>query len=979
MEVDCNKIERVVYSFVVADLFHYGHLQLLKTAKEAGDLHICGVLSDEAVAAYKHRPVANFEERKAVISSICYVDRVVEQTLKDPTENLQAIHAEFPGAVLVLIHGDDWRDVPGREFVESVGGKLIQPEYYKRLADSRIQDEIFTSKFQEFELFTEHFRIDGISFFNPKPPKRLLSTKANTLKLLRPLLKKARIEKAFVFRAGDYDKDRIAILDQIQENFLDKVVVRSSAIDEDTELTSRAGYYESVLDVPVGDRQQLAAAVEGVLDCYSRKGLSNEYHQVLVQKQTENVRLSGVIFTQMPDTCAPYYLINYDDSSGRTDTVTAGLAGQTMIVAKTETDDLDLGIWEDVLAAVKEIESLIPGLALDIEFGVDRDDSVVIYQVRPLVIANQVRSLNHLQAANGFAGRLRDLEAKFVALSGHGLSGDEPRAAFSDMAFWNPAEIIGDQSNTLAYSLYKRLITDGAWNTGLLPLGYTEVADQALMCEFGGKAYIDLRKTFHALLPAEIAGPLRTRLVKGSLAWLQAHPELHDKVEFEVLDSCFLFDFAELQGRYRAYGLGDRDYETFTSALTRLTDGLFRNFEIIAQQDLAAIEGLAERRQRINREVAQGSPRAGNFFNAALELLGDCATSATPVFARQARVAFIANALLLSMKRKGYLSEQGYALFLQGLETIASEFHKDFQLVLDDTMDRQEFVSRYGHLRPNTYDINSVRYDRAGNLFHADRRDGDAEPAGKETGGDLLTLVQDPQGLEAQLRAAGFDMSLAQLAEFIKCGLETREKIKFEFTKNISDALEFIAQAGERLGMSRMDLARLTIDEIGQVDAQAEEEVVAAYLQECSSQKASLAESQRLIVLPPILFSEKDFYLSQQLKAKPNFITRKKIGAPLFFLESTAGLKGDELDDKIVLIESADPGYDWIFTKRIRGLITRFGGLASHMAIRCAEFGLPAAIGCGDGYFAKLRVADWVELDCQLQRIVTSRHPESLA
>ena len=48
------------------------------------------------------------------------------------------------------------------------------------------------------------------------------------------------------------------------------------------------------------------------------------------------------------------------------------------------------------------------------------------------------------------------------------------------------------------------------------------------------------------------------------------------------------------------------------------------------------------------------------------------------------------------------------------------------------------------------------------------------------------------------------------------------------------------------------------------------------------------------------------------------------------------------------MIESADPGYDWIFTHDIKGLITKYGGAASHMAIRCAEFNLPAAIGSGE-------------------------------
>ena len=67
---------------------------------------------------------------------------------------------------------------------------------------------------------------------------------------------------------------------------------------------------------------------------------------------------------------------------------------------------------------------------------------------------------------------------------------------------------------------------------------------------------------------------------------------------------------------------------------------------------------------------------------------------------------------------------------------------------------------------------------------------------------------------------------------------------------------------------------------------------------------------------------------------------------------------------KIVLIESADPGFDWIFTHKIKGLITKYGGSASHMTIRANEFNIPAAIGCGDQIFNKAKNSNIIELNC---------------
>ena len=66
---------------------------------------------------------------------------------------------------------------------------------------------------------------------------------------------------------------------------------------------------------------------------------------------------------------------------------------------------------------------------------------------------------------------------------------------------------------------------------------------------------------------------------------------------------------------------------------------------------------------------------------------------------------------------------------------------------------------------------------------------------------------------------------------------------------------------------------------------------------------------------------------------------------------------------KIVLIESADPGYDWIFSCNIKGLVTKFGGANSHMAIRANEFNIPAAIGIGEKKFNEIKFSSMLKID----------------
>ena len=103
-------------------------------------------------------------------------------------------------------------------------------------------------------------------------------------------------------------------------------------------------------------------------------------------------------------------------------------------------------------------------------------------------------------------------------------------------------------------------------------------------------------------------------------------------------------------------------------------------------------------------------------------------------------------------------------------------------------------------------------------------------------------------------------------------------------------------------------------------------------------------------------------------RSSPNFIGNKRIESEI--VELNPHLKEvPSLDNKIVCIVGADPGYDWIFTRNIAGLITKYGGANSHMAIRCAEYDLPAAIGCGDQPFQKILKARKVLLDCQGKRL----------
>ena len=72
-----------------------------------------------------------------------------------------------------------------------------------------------------------------------------------------------------------------------------------------------------------------------------------------------------------------------------------------------------------------------------------------------------------------------------------------------------------------------------------------------------------------------------------------------------------------------------------------------------------------------------------------------------------------------------------------------------------------------------------------------------------------------------------------------------------------------------------------------------------------------------------------------------------------------------------MLLPSADPGFDWIFSSGIVAFVTKFGGANSHMAIRAREWNLPAAIGVGEVRYRRLVQARALRVDCLHQLLVT--------
>ncbi len=96
---------KIGYTTGVFDLFHIGHLNILKNAKALCDYLVVGVSTDETVLSYKgKKPVIPFDQRFAIVESIKYVDKVVPQTSMNKLEAWEQLHFD------ALFHGDDWKN-----------------------------------------------------------------------------------------------------------------------------------------------------------------------------------------------------------------------------------------------------------------------------------------------------------------------------------------------------------------------------------------------------------------------------------------------------------------------------------------------------------------------------------------------------------------------------------------------------------------------------------------------------------------------------------------------------------------------------------------------------------------------------------------------------------------------------------------------------------------------------------------------------
>lgn len=762
--------------------------------------------------------------------------------------------------------------------------------------------------------------------------------KSKTLLKLENKLNNAIVLPQISFTYEEYNKNPSLILSEISKKGWENqaLIVRSSDENEDNSQNSNAGKFLSIGNIR--GEQAVKEAINLVF-----KSMGMEKHKVVfIQQYLENVDISGVIFTLDPNTGGNYFVINYDDTSGRTDTVTSGLGNnlKTLYVFKTEKNLFERKEFKKLIRLCFELENYFECNNLDIEFAI-KEGIIYLLQVRPLTICAANINLNEQNIIlDSIRKKIKKNNIPHPDLLGS-------YTIYGIMPDWNPAEMIGTHPRNLALSLYKEIITDSVWAYQRDNYGYRDMKLFPLMIDFYGMPYIDTRISFNSFIPKKLEQNIAKKLVEFYLDKLKKYPEYHDKIEFNIVYSCYTFDTKKkIIEELLKDNFSMIECKEIIKELHDLTKDILCKDILI--KDLKKIDILKEKSQNIKNS---GLPKLDKIYL----LLECCKKYGTLPFAGIARAGFIAIEFLNSFVKIKIFSENDKDEYMKSLQTVGKKILIDARI-----LDENSFTRKYGHLRPGTYDICEPCY-ASSEIY---KKIINANVDNDKLNYKFFFSKKQMNEIEEQLKLHQLDIDVNDFLNFIKTAIEGREFAKFEFTRVLSDVIELIAEIGIEYGFSRQDMSYIDINVLLDLYTKPNDNIKQIIANSISEGKEN-EKKISAIVLPQLLWNEEQVFYFQQKSDEPNFITKKKCEAEIIELPSKCNIDG-----KIVLIENADPGYDWIFSHNIVGFITAYGGANSHMAIRCAEFGIPAAIGVGLNAFERYKKARKLRVDCFNKKVV---------
>ncbi len=770
-------------------------------------------------------------------------------------------------------------------------------------------------------------------------------TKANTLNLINNNLKKFKIKNLiipkFIYISKlEFLKDKKKFLDEIKNRFKKKkIIIRSSSLSEDTKNLSNAGKYLSISNLNT-DLKLVEQNIYKVMNKFE-----STKDQILIQEFIKKPEMSGVIFTREANYNSPYYIINFD-TSGETNIITSGKNNNSIQTVCVFRDKIYLANkFKSLLKTIKSLEKIMGTDRIDIEFA-KKNNKWILFQCRPLPGHYKKKKID-IQISKSLVNiekKIRKLQKKNPTIKGN-------ITYFSNMADWNPAEMIGVKPKTLAMSLYSELITDSIWSVQRKNYKYKDVTPNILMVNLAGSPFIDLRTDFNSFLPYGLNPSLEERIINNYLQNLKTKTYLHDKIEFELIPTCYDLNMSNLNLRF----LNKKDKNEYFSKIKETTNYIINPKNNILNIEFSKIKNLDQKISEINKFNISEIQKI--FF-----LVNDCKKLGTLPFSGIARIAFICTKILRSLLDKKFIDNEFVENIYSNIPTITKKINNDYLSAIKLKKSKKKFIEKYGHLRPFTYSIASKNYKEGFNEYFSNVEKNSISISTK----NLKINNHLNNKITKLFKREKLQINFKDFIKLLQESIQYREYGKFIFSKSINSIFENLIKFTKKLNIKRDDLEYISIKKILDSYSVLETEKLELTLKRDININKKSYEILRQIKFPDFINSSKDAYFHEIKASRGNFITNKKISANSIYLSKIKNLK--KLNKKIVVIENADPGFDFIFSYQIKGLITKYGGANSHMAIRCIELNIPAIIGIGQNGFEAISNSNFIELDCEQKK-----------
>ncbi|MBE5932018.1 MAG: hypothetical protein E7263_01175 [Lachnospiraceae bacterium] len=743
-----------------------------------------------------------------------------------------------------------------------------------------------------------------------------------------------KLEDVIEINASEFDLYKEAVWGNIKRTFPDGLLmVRKNYITREEGISAGTGIFSGIHGVDATDKEQVFDAIRTVATACK----DDEDKEVIIHRMYNNLVMCGVCYTRDIYYGRPYYMVVYNYMDEMSDNDVKAKSRTKWIANNVSREFLDEGFMNLIFAA-RDLEKAVDIQEFSVEFAIDSNNKVIVYQLKPM---DRLIGSHILMTDREFSDTKAFAKCNYL----------DTHHIMSHQAYWNPSKMIGSEPRPLDYSLFKGILTSGIWGETIKQLGY-EGVDMSLMHRVGNKPYVSIDCLFNALIPAGMDRILRDKIFNYYQHVLTDNRRRHRKVDSTIVFGSYNFSTAKRMNKLGNYGFTQEEIDSFSESLLNLTENIINNYEELHDQDIEALTKLMITRRRVRELKPMEETNSLKLYSYIAELIESMRTYCSPGYTRQERCEFIAKGFCTSLVKEGYLKRDDIDAFRLSLDTVSSCFKRDFEDYTSGKLDWNEFDSKYGHLRISICDIRAHSYRKLYSNLETIR---DYELSK----GKKIAKALDRDVIAKALEESNLNIEVDKLVGFINGASELADSYRFEYGKSIGLLLDIIVRLGELIGIDKEDMSYLEIQDLDSYHSRD------SYVMTIEARR-NMYHAYSYLVLPDVIINVGDIDVIDIDEEIPDYLTDKCVSGEIAYYD-----EGHDVDvtGKIVLLSKVTLAYDWIFTKDIKGIITKKDTKDSRIAKRCKELNIPAALGCGEKLFNSVLMMKRIQLDCGNNKI----------